>query len=360
MAQRCQSMNCAGGEGRANHRSARDRLVSRTMLRTYARKTCPRPVRDLPDGRFRLRPARSRHFDEGSPRGACQSLAMVDPLGRLRRTAFQPADANHAGQRRATGRPVDVPDRRRQQVRSDADRRGRHPVRDRRPQPRVGDRRPHGSSDLALPARAAAGTESVLRHGQPGVCHPSRSPVHGDARRAFRRARGQDREGDLRHRDGHRPGWLRRHRRTAHRQRQSDCRHCRRRVREPRFPRCLRSGDRTAPLALLYDSGAGRKGQRDVARRCMAAGRRSHMVDWHVRSGGQPPVLGHGQSQSRLGWPEPARRQPLHRFAARARSRYRHAEMALPVHAARHARLGCERSPGPRRPADWRARRGKS
>ena len=40
-------------------------------------------------------------------------------------------------------------------------------LRDRRAQPRVGDRRPHRRADLALPAQAAAGAEGLLRHGQP-------------------------------------------------------------------------------------------------------------------------------------------------------------------------------------------------
>ena len=49
---------------------------------------------------------------------------------------------------------------------------------------------------------------------------------------------------------------------------------------------------------------------------------------------------------------QPPRRQPLYRFAPRARSGHRHVEMAFPVHAARHARLGRERSAGARRPHD--------
>ena len=49
-----------------------------------------------------------------------------------------------------------------------------------------------------------AGSEGVLRHGEPRLCRLRRSAVHGDARRAFRRARDENRQGDLRHRDGHR------------------------------------------------------------------------------------------------------------------------------------------------------------
>ena len=49
-------------------------------------------------------------------------LEVADVLGRLHRSAVQSADTNHRGQRRTTGGAVDVPDRRRQQVRGDADR----------------------------------------------------------------------------------------------------------------------------------------------------------------------------------------------------------------------------------------------
>ena len=57
---------------------------------------------------------------------------------------------------------------------------------------------------------------------------------------------------------------------------------------------------------------------------------------------------------------EPSGRQPLHRLARRARSGHRKAEVALPVHAARHARLGRERDSGARRPHDRRPRRARS
>ena len=113
-------------------------------------------------------------------------------------------------------------------------------------------------------------------------------------------------------------------------------------------------------VALLHDSGAGRAGQRDVAGRDLAARRRPDVADRHLRSAAQPALLGHRQSESRLGRREPAGRQPLHRLARRARPRHRQAEVALPVHAARHARLGRERSSGARRPHDRRPRRARS
>ena len=98
-------------------------------------------------------------------------------------------------------------------------------------------------------------------------------------------------------------------------------------------------------VALLYDSRARRAGQRFVEGRDLAARRRPDLADRHVRSAAQSAVLGHRQPEPRLGRREPARRQPLHRLAGRARSRHRQDEVALPVHAARHARLGRERDP---------------
>ena len=68
----------------------------------------------------------------------------------------------------------------------------------------------------------------------------------------------------------------------------------------------------------------------------------------------QSAVLGRRQSQPGLGRREPPGRQPLHRLAGGARSRHRNAEVALPVHAARHARLGRERNTGARRHHDQR------
>ena len=54
------------------------------------------------------------------------------------------------------------------------------------------------------------GPEGLLRHGESRLCRLRRSAVHGDARRASRRARDEDRQGDLGHRDGDCQGRLRR------------------------------------------------------------------------------------------------------------------------------------------------------
>ena len=52
---------------------------------------------------------------------------------------------------------------------------------------------------------------------------------------------------------------------------------------------------------------------------------------------------------------EPQGRQPLQLLARRPRRRHRQAQLALPVHAARPARLGFDRGADPRRPDDRRA-----
>ena len=75
--------------------------------------------------------------------------------------------------------------------------------------------------------------------------------------------------------------------------------------------------------------------------------------------GAQPAVLGHRQSESRFLRRQPQGRQPVLGFAHRARCRHRHAEVALPVHAARHARLGREPDSGAGGPDDRRRSRAR-
>src|SRR6185503_7551886 len=211
------------------------------------------------------------------------SRPLADPFGRLRRSSLQPAQGDHAGQRQSARRAVDVSDRRQQQVRGDADCRRRHALRHRRAEPCVGDRWTHGEAAVALPAHAAARTEGLLRSRQSRLRDLRRSAVHGDARRAPGGARGEDRQGLVRRRDGDGEGRVRRHRRAAGRERKSDCRRRRRRVREPRLHRCVRSAERPAPVALLHDSGAGRSGQRHLAGRYLAARRRADVAHRHLR-----------------------------------------------------------------------------
>jgi alcohol dehydrogenase (cytochrome c) len=98
-----------------------------------------------------------------------------------------------------------------------------------------------------------------------------------------------------------------------------------------------------APVAHLHDPGAGRARLRHLGQgQRLADGRRFHMADRVLRSGSQAAVLDHRQSRAGLERRQPSRRQPLHRRRARARSRHRQDEVALPVHAGRRARLGLE------------------
>ena len=85
-------------------------------------------------------------------------------------------------------------------------------------------------------------------------------PVHDDARCAPGRARHQDRQGDLEHRARRLQARLRQHRRAAGREGQADCRHRRRRIRQPRLSRRLRSRDRQAGLAILDRARTGEPG----------------------------------------------------------------------------------------------------
>ena len=87
--------------------------------------------------------------------------------------------------------------------------------------------------------------------------------------------------------------------------------------------------------------GAGRTRQRHVERRQLENRRRPDVADRQLRSRTQPRVLGRRQSRARVR-SRRARRdgQPLQQLGRRARRRHGQAEVALPVHAGRRARLG--------------------
>ena len=128
----------------------------------------------------------------------------------------------------------------------------------------------------------------------------------------------------------------------AGREGQSDRGHLRRRLSDARISRRLRSRERQADLAVLHRPGTRRARQRDMARisRVTGARRRRHMGDRQLRSRIEHALLGHRQSQSRLLRRGSQRRQPVHLLADRGRRRHRHAEVALPVHPARHCTTG--------------------
>ena len=95
----------------------------------------------------------------GSARRSEAPVALADLLRRLHRPPAQPAEADHAGQRRPARRAVDVPGRRhgdRPRLRGHAADDGRRALHHRQQQHGVGDRRAHRPAALALPPRAAA------------------------------------------------------------------------------------------------------------------------------------------------------------------------------------------------------------
>ena len=96
-----------------------------------------------------------------------------------------------------------------------------------------------------------------------------------------------------------------------------------------------------AGLATLHGAGQGRARRRHLAGHLVRARRRAGLDDRRLRSRDRHLVLDHRQSRPRLGRRRAARRQPLLRLAARARSEDRRDEVVLPVHAAR--RLGLRR-----------------
>ena len=79
---------------------------------------------------------------------------------------------------------------------------------------------------------------------------------------------------------------------------------------------------------------------RHLGRRLLEDRRRRHLEQRLLRSGNQHRVLGHQQSLAGLQRRLPRGRQSVLVLGGGARCRHRQAEVALPVHAARHPRLG--------------------
>ena len=124
---------------------------------------------------------------------------------------------------------------------------------------------------------------------------------------------------------------------------QGDRRRGRRRVRHPRIHRRLRRADRQARVAAStrFPGPANRATTRGRAIRGSAAASGVWVT------GAYDPELNlvyyrHRQPRSRLPQREPRGRQPVQLLAGRARRRHRQAQVALPVHAARRARLGLD------------------
>ena len=149
---------------------------------------------------------------------------LADLLGRLYRPALQPAHADHPGQRRPAGAAWTFQT---------------GVVNKFEATPLVIDGVLYMTGPLNHAWAIDARTGSQIWHYQRqlpqglkvccgmvnrGFAVLRRPALHGDARRAFRRARDEDRQGDLRHRDGGDKGRLRGHRRAADREGQGDCR----------------------------------------------------------------------------------------------------------------------------------------
>ncbi len=90
---------------------------------------------------------------------------------------------------------------------------------------------------------------------------------------------------------------------------------------------------------------------RDLARRLVENRRRRDVAHGKLRHGVETPLLGRGQSGPRLRSGESKGRQPLQLLRARARPEHGPSRLALPVFAARHARLGFDGGHDPRRRA---------
>ena len=88
---------------------------------------------------------------------------------------------------------------------------------------------------------------------------------------------------------------------------------------------------------------------RNLGRRFLEDRRRHHLEQRLLRSRNQHRLLGHQQSLAGLQRRLPQGRQSVLLLGAGARSRHRQAEVVLPVHAARHPRLGFHADPDPAR-----------
>ena len=271
--------------------------------------------------------------------------------------AAQSAHPGHAAERESARPPVDLPDRNPRRVRDDHARPRRRALRHRAEQLRLGARRENRQVVLALPPDAARRPAGLLRPGQPRLRDARQPAVHDDARRPPHRARRAE------------PG-------------RSSGTSSSRTTRKAMRRRSRRSSSRTRSWSAWPEASTGRQDSspRSTSRaasacgnstRCRRAGEfgsETWAGDSAERGGGGVWVTGsydpalnllylrHRQPLTRLPWRQPAGRQPVHQLAGGARRRHRQAALALPVHAARHARLGLDPRADPRRADDRRPR----
>ena len=264
-------------------------------LQGYLKSDLLEVIRETVAVEVQERAGRWRHLS-GSARGLSQPHGVAVVLGRLQRSAAQPAHPDHGRQRSPAHHALDVSDRDRAaaRLRGDATRRRRRDVPDRTVRERLGTRRTHRAAVLALPARAAE--RPHLRRDfarQPRLRDPWRPPVHGDARRARGVARRQDRSRALGHHDGRLQDRLCGHGRAARDRRQGDRGDFRRRLSHARLPGCVRPGHGCTPVALLHGARCGRTRQRHVAELRVDDTRgRGHVGDRQLRPRPQPARTG--------------------------------------------------------------------
>ena len=151
-----------------------------------------------------LRCCRRRLMAQQAPPPLVTSQELLDGLAggrvalahlwrQLRQPASQPADADYAGERQPPGAAVDVPDRHARQFRDHVAPARQRAVRHRAAERRVGARRANGAPDLALPPRAAAEPDRLLRSRQSRLRRARRQALHDHARCASAGARHEDR-----------------------------------------------------------------------------------------------------------------------------------------------------------------------
>ena len=97
--------------------------------------------------------------------------------------------------------------------------------------------------------------------------------------------------------------------------------------------------NRRGEMALLDHPRPRRKRQRELAGRSLPPRRRRNLDARHLRSRPQHALLGHRQSRPRLRRQRAPRRRSLYQLSAGPRSRYRQAEVVLPVQPAQPLRL---------------------
>ena len=156
----------------------------------------------------------------------------------------------------------------------------------------------------------------VLRHRQSWRSALRGQGLCGHARRPCRCARHEDRQAGVGRRPRRLQERLHHDRRAADCEGQGDRRHLGRGIPDAAVHRSARRRNRQTSLAPLHDSCAGRTGIRHLGLRSGQSQirRRIRLDHGFIRSGAQYHLLGHRQSEPRLGRRRPRGRQPLLQF----------------------------------------------